>query len=203
MFCFLLTFAISAQSPSPGALGNKLPTTARVEENEIKDTSVWWSIIFRFLNHHPCLRATLLPARRVGHKSLMKIKQRKNYIHLAVTIVPVFSTPETFQGRFCLRQPFLSSTASAGGFWRPLRSTMFFQRPFRSPSTLALLPLFLSLYFRSISSSLFLSDHPSLIYCIFAKMELIEVVFASARYYSIAFDVTRKSNGVCTTTTEV
>lgn len=81
------------------------------EENEIKDTSVWWSIISRFLDH-PCLRATLLPA-CVGHKSLMKIKQRKNYIHLAVTIVPVFSTPETFQGRFCLRQPFLFSTASA------------------------------------------------------------------------------------------
>lgn len=90
--------------------GNKLPTTL-AEENEIKDTSVWWSIISRFLDL-PCLRATLLPV-RVGHKSLMKIKQRKNYIHLAVTIVPVFSTPETFQGRFCLRQPFLSSTASA------------------------------------------------------------------------------------------
>jgi len=34
-------------------------------------------------------------------------------------------------------------------------------------------------------------------------MELIEVVFAVARYYNIAFDVTGKSNGVCTTTTGV
>lgn len=57
----------------------------------------------------------MFPA-RVGHKSLMKIKQRKNYIHLAVTIVSVFSTPETFQGWFCLRQLFLSSIASARAF---------------------------------------------------------------------------------------
>lgn len=164
------------------------------EENEIKDTSVWWSIISRFLDH-PCLRATLLPA-CVGHKSLMKIKQRKNYIHLAVTIVPVFSTPETFQGRFCLRQPFLFSTASArasNGLSGPL---VFFQRPLRFPHTsLPDLPLSCSVYSPLV--------HPPLIYCIFAKMELIEVVFAAARYYNIASDVTGKSNGVCTTTTGV
>lgn len=34
-------------------------------------------------------------------------------------------------------------------------------------------------------------------------MELIEVVFAAARYYNIASDVTGKSNGVCTTITGV
>lgn len=33
----------------------------------------------------------------VGHRSLMKIKQRKNYIHLVVTNVPLFSTLETLQ----------------------------------------------------------------------------------------------------------
>lgn len=48
-----------------------------------------------------------------------------------------------------------------------------------------------------------LSAHLSLIHCIFAKMELIEVVFAATRYYSIASDVTRKSNGVCTITAGV
>jgi len=117
-----LTFAIIATVASGG--GNK-SDYAFAEENKIKDTSVWWSIIFRFLDH-PCLRATLLPV-RVGHKSLMKIKQRKNYIHLAVTIVSVFSTPETFQGRFCLRQPFLSSTASARASSGISWSTMFFQ----------------------------------------------------------------------------
>lgn len=142
----------------------------------------------------PCLRATLLPV-RVGHKSLMKIKQRKNYIHLAVTIVPVFSTPETFQGRFCLRQPFLSSTASARASNGPPCSF----------SSLFTLSLSFSLYVPP-PSSLIRSPplgHPSLIYCIFAKMELIEVVFAAARYYNIVFDVTGKSNGVCTTTTGV
>lgn len=145
---------------------------------------------------HPCLRATLLPV-RVGHKSLMKIKQRKNYIHLAVTIVPVFSTPETFQGRFCLRQPFLSSTASA-------RASSGLSGPACSFS--GLFSLFLSLYIYLLLPPLFVLHplvHPSLIYCIFAKMELIEVVFAAARYYSIVFDVTGKSNGVCTTTTGV
>lgn len=143
---------------------------------------------FPFLG--PPLRATLLPA-RVGHKSLMKIKQRKNYIHLAVTIVPVFSTPETFQGRFCLRQPFLSSTASArassGLSGPPCSSSGLFVLstvPLPSPPPLA-------------QSTLLV--RPSLIYCIFAKMELIEVVFAAARYYNIASDVTGKSNGVCTT----
>lgn len=144
----------------------------------------------------PCLRATLLPV-RVGHKSLMKIKQRKNYIHLAVTIVPVFSTPETFQGWFCLRQPFLSSTASA-------KTSSGLSGPPCSFSGLSR-SLSFSLYVPSLSSSIRFPSlvHPSLIYCIFAKMELIEVVFAAARYYNIASDVTGKSNGVCTTTTGV
>jgi len=107
----------------------------------------------------------------------MKIKQRKNYIHLAVTIVPVLSTPETFQGQFCLRQPFLSSTASAGGFLAD---------PPYSFSAASLVTLPPSAALRSIPSS-----PPSLVICsIFAKMELIEVVFAAARYYDIAFDVT-------------
>lgn len=60
----------------------------------------------------------------------MKIKQRKNYIHLVVSGVPLFSTLETLQEeewireggeegvasgeRFCLSQLFLFSTASAG-----------------------------------------------------------------------------------------
>lgn len=142
----------------------------------------------------PCLRATLLPV-RVGHKSLMKIKQRKNYIHLAVTIVPVFSTPETFQGRFCLRQPFLSSTASA-------KTSSGLSGP---PCSFSGLSRSLSFSLTPLSSSIRSPSlvHPSLIYCIFAKMELIEVVFAAARYYNIAFDVTGKSNGVCTTTTGV
>lgn len=133
--------------------GNKLPTTL-AEENEIKDTSVWWSIISRFLDL-PCLRATLLPV-RVGHKSLMKIKQRKNYIHLAVTIVPVFSTPETFQGRFCLRQPFLSSTASA-------RASSGLSGPPCSFSGLFALSLFLSLCTSSFLPYSFFTPRPSFV----------------------------------------
>lgn len=91
--------------------------------------------------------------------------------------------------------PFLHRISE--GFQRPLRSTMFFQRSLRSLSFALYVPPPSSL----IRSSPLV--HPSLIYCIFAKMELIEVVFAAARYYNIVFDVTGKSNGVCTTTTGV
>lgn len=70
-----------------------------------------------------------------------------------------------------------------------------FQRPPGPPcsfSSLFVLPLCVPLLFLScsVSSS---CVYPSLIYCFFAKMELIEVVFAAARYYNIAFDVTGKS----------
>jgi len=56
IFCFLLISALAASG------GAELPA-ALAEENEIQDTSVWWSIISRFLDP-ACLRATLLPAPR-------------------------------------------------------------------------------------------------------------------------------------------